>query len=231
MTPATQAPTRLAELEAELANHAHGRVPRELRRRQLVELATLLFSERGFAAASMDELAARAGVSKPVIYDLFGSKDGVLIEVIDQLGLELSQVVLEAVAGRTSPEDLLRAGSLAFFRLVGERSDTWAMIFGTTRSLSDASPEATAKLEEIRKRQDGLVAAAILAAARELGEEPDPLELSAITRGLNGVYEGLVEWWAEHPEVEAERLAEWVVALVLPGLEAMAGAARGPGRV
>ena len=231
MTPATQAPDRLAELEAELADHAHGRVPRELRRRQLLELATLLFSERGFAAASMDELAARAGVSKPVIYGLFGSKEGVLIAVIDQLGLELSQVVLDAVAGRTSPEDLLRAGSLAFFRFVGERGETWAMIFGTTRSLSDASPEATAKLEEIRKRQDGLVAAAILAAARELGEEPDPLELSAITRGLNGVYEGLVEWWAEHPEVEAERLAEWVVALVLPGLEAMAGASRGPGRV
>ena len=225
MTPRTQA------LEAELARHPHGRVPRELRRRQLLELATALFSERGYAAASMDELAARAGISKPVIYGLFGSKEGVLIAAIEDLGDELNRVVFEAVAGKTTPEELLRSGSLAFFRFIGERSETWAMIFGTTRSLSDASPEATARLDEIRRRQDVLVEGAIHAAARGLGGDPDPLEVSAITRGLNGVYEGLVEWWVLHPEVEAEQLAEWVVALVLPGLEAMAERARGAGGV
>ena len=220
------------EIEAELALHPHGRVPRELRRRQLLDLATALFSERSFAAASMDELAARAGVSKPVIYGLFGSKEGVRIAAIDELGVELNRVVFEAVAGQTTPEDLLRSGSIAFFRFIGERSDTWAMIFGTTRSLSDASPEATAKLDEIRRRQDALVGGAIRAAVRARGgEEPDPLEVSAITRGLNGVYEGLVEWWVEHPEVGAEQLAEWVVALVLPGLEAMAERAGGAGGV
>jgi len=227
VTSATQ-----TEIDAELARHPHGRVPRELRRRQLLALATTLFSERGFAAASMDELAARAGVSKPVIYGLFGSKEGLLIAAIDELGLELNQVVFEAVAGQTTPEDLLRSGSLAFFRFIGERSDTWAMIFGTSRSLSDASPEATAKLDEIRRRQDALVDGAIRAAVRGLGgDDPDPLEVSAITRGLNGVYEGLVEWWVEHPEVGAEQLADWVVALVLPGLEAMAERAGGAGRV
>ena len=227
MTSATQTPDRLTALQAELARHPHGRVPRELRRRQVLELATTLFSERGFAAASMDELASRAGVSKPVIYDLFGSKDGVLIAAIDELGLELNETVRTAVAGRSGPEDLLTAGSLAFFRFIGERSDTWAMIFSTARSLSDATPTASAKLDEIRRRQDGLVSAVLLAAAHELGGEPDPLEVSAITRGLNGVFEGMVEWWAEHPEVEAERLAGWVVGLVLPGLEAMAEANAG----
>ncbi len=50
---------------------------------------------------------------------------------------------------------------------------------------------------------------------------PDPLEVSAITRGLNGVYEGLVEWWDDHPDVPPEQLTEWVIALVLPGLRAM----------
>lgn len=237
MTSATQRPTqsaRRAALETELGRHAHGKVPRELRRRQLLELATDLFAERGFAAASMDELAARAGVSKPVIYGLFGSKEGLLIASIDALGAELNATVVAAVTGRTVPSELLHAGSLAFFGFVGERAETWAMIFGATRSLSDASPSASAKLEEIRRRQDGLVSAVIRAAARELGNEPDPLELSAVTRGLNGVYEGMVEWWADHPEVRPEQLTEWVMALILPGLEAMAaatGASRSAGRV
>ena len=209
--------------QAEIAAHAHGRVPRELRRRHLLELATELFSERGFAAASMDELAERGGVSKPVIYGLFGSKEGVLVAVIDELGIELNRAVVEAVAGKRGPEELLRSGSLAFFGFVGERSETWSMIFGATRSIETAaSTPAAAKIAEIRARQDMLVSAVILASAQELGGSPDQLEVSAITRALNGVYEGLVEWWTDHPEVEPEQLTEWVMVLILPGLEAMA---------
>jgi AcrR family transcriptional regulator len=213
---------RLASIETELKRHSHRRVPRELRRRHLLELATELFTERGFDAASMDELAQRAGVSKPVIYDQFGSKDGLLAEVVDALGIELNHAVILAVSGKTEPRDLLEGGSLAFYRFVGQRRGTWAMIFGAFRGVGDSPRAAQEKLDEIRARQDSLVATVILAAARARGNEPERLEVSAITRGLNGVYEGLVEWWEGHPEVSAERLAEWTVALVLPGLNEMA---------
>lgn len=224
MTSTTQASDRRAATDAELALHAHGRVPRELRRRQLLELATELFAERGYAAASMDELAGRAGVSKPVIYDAFGSKEGLLVAAIDELGLELAETVAAAVAGKTEPEDLLRAGSLAFFRFVGGRRGTWSMIFGATRTVAE-STSATEKLVEIRDRQDGLVSAVLLASAHEHGDDPDPVELGAITRALNGAYEGMVEWWESHPDVEPEQLTEWLLALVLPGLRAMADGA------
>ncbi len=177
----------------------------------------------------MDELALRAGVSKPVIYDQFGSKEGLFVAVIDDLGLELNQVVSEAVAGRTDPEDLLRAGSLAFFRFVGERSRTWAVAFGTVRTLDGSSVPVAEKLVEIRDRQDRLVASMIALVAHEAGNEPDPLELGAITRGLNGVYEGMVEWWQMHPRTPPEQLTEWVIALLLPGLLAMAATADATG--
>lgn len=216
---------RLAAIEQELAGHPHRRVPRDLRRRHLLELATELFSERGFEAASMDELAQRAGVSKPVIYDQFGSKEGLVVAVVDAMGIELNEAIRAAVDGRTDPEDLLRTGSLAFFHFVGERRATFAMAFGAVRTLDSTSVPLVEKVTEIRTRQDALVAAAIAATAQTLGGDPDPLEISAITRGLNGIYEGLVEWWDEHPEVPASQLAEWVVALVLPGLRAMSAAA------
>ena len=213
---------RRAAIDGELARHSHGRVPSELRRRQLLELATQLFTERGYAAASMDELATRAGVSKPVIYSQFSSKEGLLVATIDALGIELNEVVAAAVTAETDPEELLRAGSLAFFRFVGERHATWSMVFGATRSLDDRSLPGEEKIAEIRTRQDALVSAVILASARRLGGEPDPLEVGALTRGLNGVYEGMVEWWESHPEVAPEQLTDWVMGLVLPGLTAMA---------
>ena len=92
-SPRAQRNERLAAIEQELAGHPHRRVPRDLRRRHLLELATELFSERGFEAASMDELAQRAGVSKPVIYDQFGSKEGLVVAVVDAMGIELNEAI------------------------------------------------------------------------------------------------------------------------------------------
>lgn len=227
MTSATQPRNeRLAAIERELAAHPHRRVPRELRRRHLLELATELISERGYEATSMDELAARAGVSKPVVYDQFGSKEGVLVAVVDAMGIELAEVVRDAVAGRTDPEELLRSGSLAFFRFVRERRGTFRLAYGAVRTIDPSADAVTLKVAEIRARQDALVEAAIAATARALGGDPEPLEVEAITRALNGVYEGLVDWWDEHPDVEPEQLADWVIALVLPGLEQMAAGSR-----
>ena len=226
VTSSTQAPQTpsnptIAALEREIADHPHRRVPRDLRRRHIVALATELFSERGFEAGSMDELALRAGVSKPVIYDQFESKEGLIVAVIDEMGIELSEAVRNAVVGRTDPEEVLRAGSLAFFRFAAERRATFTMAFGAVRLLESGSKPVIEKVTEIRARQDALVAAAIAASSEAKGTRHDPLEISAITRGLNGVYEGLVEWWVEHPDVSPEQLTEWVVALVLPGLRAM----------
>ena len=66
----------MATAAQQVEGFQHGRVPRPVRERQLLELAEALFAERGYAGASMDELARRAGVTKPVVYELFGSKDG-----------------------------------------------------------------------------------------------------------------------------------------------------------
>ena len=68
----------MSESALQVTDFQHGRVPRAVRERQLLELAEELFAERGYAGTSMDELCRRAGVTKPVVYELFGSKDGPL---------------------------------------------------------------------------------------------------------------------------------------------------------
>ena len=84
---------------ARIEDFRHGRVPRALREGQLVELGEQLFAERGFAKASMDELARRAGVTKPVIYELFGSKEGLFEACLEGLAMRLAESIAEAARG------------------------------------------------------------------------------------------------------------------------------------
>ena len=70
-------------------------MPRPVRERQLVELGEQLFAERGFAKASMDELARRAGVTKPVIYELFQSKEGLFRACLEGLALRLAEEIAD----------------------------------------------------------------------------------------------------------------------------------------
>jgi AcrR family transcriptional regulator len=194
----------------EVARYAHGKVPRELRERQVLELAAELFAERGYAGASMDELAARAGISKPVVYDLVGSKEELFRAFLRKVADELAETVASAVTGQHDPESQIRAGSLAFFRFVAEHRRTWTVL---------AEGGAFAEEETaIRRRQDDLVTALLSEAAEE---PPDPLHVQALAHALNGAYEALALWWRDHPELSPETLADWLVELVLPGLEAM----------
>ena len=82
---------------ARIEDFAHGRVPRAVRERQIVELAEKLFSERGYPGSSMDELARRAGVTKPVVYELFGSKDGLFRACLERSAERLAALVAAAV--------------------------------------------------------------------------------------------------------------------------------------
>ena len=72
------------------------------RREQLLEVGRRLFAERGFDGTSVEEVALRAGVSKPVVYEHFGGKEGVYAVVVDREISALTTALTEALAGRTA---------------------------------------------------------------------------------------------------------------------------------
>jgi AcrR family transcriptional regulator len=184
----------------------HGRVPREVRERQLVELGEQLFAERGFAKASMDELARRAGVTKPVIYELFQSKEGLFRACLEALALRLAQQIADAARAEDEPEARLRAGGLAFLRFASENRVAYELLY--EGRFSDAAVS-------VRRRQ----AALILELMREIAPAGvDARELEVAAHAINSAYEGVAHWMWEHPDVPVERLADWTVELLLPGL-------------
>lgn len=210
-----------------VGRYRHGRVPRAVRERQVLELASELFAERGFAAASMDELASRAGVSKPVIYKLFGSKQDLFVACTEELGRELTEIVATAVEGSDGAEQLLRSGGEAFFRFIRDNRALWSVAYGTALVTRDSVDGVEGKLAELRERQNALVRAVIVTATAELGVELDELRAEAMARALNGIYEGLAAWAIERPEIPAEDLAQWVVEMTVPGLDALVERSRG----
>jgi AcrR family transcriptional regulator len=194
------------EAAGQIEGFRHGRVPRALRERQLVELGEELFAERGFAKASMDELARRAGVTKPVIYELFHSKEGLFRACLEGLALRLAQQIADAARAEQNPEARLRAGGLAFLRFASDNRVAYELLY--EGRFSDAAVS-------VRKRQATL----ILELMREMAPEGvDPRELELAAHAVNSAYEGVAHWMWDHPDVPLERLADWTVELLLPGL-------------
>jgi AcrR family transcriptional regulator len=194
------------EAAARIQDFRHGRVPRAVRERQLVELGEELFAERGFAKASMDELARRAGVTKPVIYELFGSKDGLFHACLEGLALRLAESIADAAREERDPEVRLRAGGLAFLRFARDNRVAYELLYEGRFSEAAAA---------VRRRQASL----ILELMRELAPgDVDPRELEVAANAVNSAYEGVAHWMWDHPDVGVEELADWTVELLLPGL-------------
>jgi AcrR family transcriptional regulator len=194
------------EAAGRIEDFRHGRVPRAVRERQLVELGEELFAERGFAGVSMDELARRAGVTKPVIYELFDSKEGLFRACLEGLALRLAEQIAASARAEESPEARLRAGGLAFLRFASDNRMAYELLY--EGRFSDA-------VVSVRRRQ----AALILELMKELAPAGvDPRELELAAHAVNSAYEGVAHWMWDHPDVPLDQLADWTVELLLPGL-------------
>jgi AcrR family transcriptional regulator len=185
----------------------HGQVPRPVRERQVLELAEALFAERGYGGASMDELARRAGVTKPVVYELFGSKDGLFGACVDRSIERLAAEIAAAVRAQDQPEARLRAGGLAFIRFAAGNRVAWDLMSMGGRFAEQARAVRSSQAELIR----GLM-------AEMAAEGTDPRELEVAAHAVNAAYEGVAHWMWEHPDVSIERIADWIADLLIPGL-------------
>lgn len=202
---------------SDVGRFPHGRVPRELRERQLLELAERLFAERGYHGAAMDELARRAGVSKPVIYGFFGSKESLYAACVERGARALAEQVAGAVRGEEDPRSRLRSGSAAFFRFIHEQREAWAILFEEPET--DGAGAFVQDAARIRERQSALMAGLLAESAAEGGTHVEPVRVEATAHALAGAYEFLARWWRRYPDLSPETLTDWFLDLTWPGLE------------
>jgi AcrR family transcriptional regulator len=201
----------------QVADFPHGRVPRAVREEQILAMAEELFAERGYEGASMDELARRTGVSKPVIYSLGGNKEELFRRCFERSGDELNARMVQAVAeSRGDLATEIRATARAFYEFIEDHSSAWAMLFSM-----DTGGRTEASVAAIRRRQAEFTAARIIGRAGDRGVALDPAQANAAAALLNSSYETLAHWRRDHPGTSTDQLVEWLVAFVVGGLEAL----------
>ena len=136
------------------------RLPAEQRRRQLLDVSCDVFGAGGFHATSMDDVAAGAGVTKPVLYQHFSSKRALFLELLEDVGQQLLTELAIATRGATTGRERVEAGFAAYFRFVTNNRAAFRVLFGASarndaefstvvRGVLDAVCEAIALLIDI----------------------------------------------------------------------------------
>jgi AcrR family transcriptional regulator len=188
--------------------YPRGRTPRAVREAQMVAAAERLFSEHGYHGVSMDEIATASGISKPMLYDYFGSKEGLFLACVERARGRLFEEIASAVRGAEEAEDALRAGVEAFLAFANEQRETWTVLFGEGGRFNEAA-------SAIRAEQAGLIAQLL----RELPgweREPDAEELDALAHVFVGAAEAIAFWAVARPGVTLDRVADHLMAVLWP---------------
>lgn len=183
------------------------------RERQILDAAVAVFGERGYQAASMDAVAERVGVTKPVLYAHFGSKEGLLLACIARARAELLEVTTTAAASAHGPEEMLRRGTLAFFEYLDRREPAWTLLYSESTVAGEA-------LEGIRAQQTDFIAALLAAQA----PDADPQRLAGWAQVIVGACERLALWRGSERTVTSEQATEYLMDLVWTGLSAVGSA-------
>ncbi|GAA3839771.1 TetR/AcrR family transcriptional regulator [Streptomyces chiangmaiensis] len=205
------------------------RMPRAVRERQMLDAAVQTFGRRGYMAASMDEIAELAGVSKPLVYLYLNSKDELFTACIRREAAALTEAVRAGVRPGFSADRQLWEGLCAFFTHTAQNPDGWSILHLRARTHGESfAAEVTAMREDIV----ALVTQLIAAAARDGGSPcsndggnpghrgsglPER-EIAGLAEALVGAAESLAAWANATPGVSARQAAATLMNFAWAGL-------------
>lgn len=180
-----------------------------------------IFAERGYADASMTEIAHAGGVTAAVIYDHFPSKQDLHGALLEEQTDALLAYVGGALAGAgPEPEQLMRAGVGAFFAFIQAHPFAWRLIFRDP----PADPAIAAVHTRIQERATQGISVFLDATAPELRHASPGREqtLEMFAQMLKMSLNGMAAWWYEHPSTAHEELVERVLEFCWSGLQHLA---------
>jgi AcrR family transcriptional regulator len=193
------------------------RLPREAREQQIMDCAIQVFARRGYSAASVDEIAALAGVSKPLVYLYLESKENLFLACARREEKRLVEAFQGAATEVATSELRLWAGINAFFTFVAGHGDSWAVLHRQAPGLGEAiSTELvrvrTSILDEVLTLVRGGIA--MSPGAARLGDT----DADFVAHALVGAADSLTDWMQRHPEESPERVTLRLMGMVWVGM-------------
>ncbi|HEX2050869.1 MAG TPA: TetR/AcrR family transcriptional regulator [Actinomycetota bacterium] len=183
------------------------------RRARIVAAARTVFAAKGFASASLDDVAARARITKPVIYDHFSSKDDLYVQVLQEGSDDLLRELLATLGARdAAPDDEVAAMLDALFAWIRSHPDHWRLLF--------REPTGPRRIMRAHKRIRVRAGAALAAELLNGHGDDDPQRVEMMSEMLAGAMHALTEWWYDHRDVPAEKLRDVAMAVLWDGLSA-----------
>ncbi|WP_328397825.1 TetR/AcrR family transcriptional regulator [Streptomyces sp. NBC_00390] len=198
------------------------RMPRAVREQQMMDAAVQTFGQRGYRAASMDEIAELAGVSKPLVYLYLNSKEELFTACIRREAKALTEAVQAAIQPELPADEQMWAGLEAFFRHTAENPDGWSVLHRQARTHGEPfAAEVTRMREEIADFVTGLIGAAArqgVPRASRRGADLADRDMAGLAQALVGAAESLAGWANETGGVSAKEAAGMMMNFAWTGL-------------
>ena len=180
------------------------RLPKPARRRQLLTAAQEVFVAQGYHAAAMDEIAERAGVSKPVLYQHFPGKQELYLALLDESVAALTATVRAALESTTDNKQRVSATFTAFFDFVGSTGQAFRLVF---ESDLRNQPEVRNRLDE-SSRDCAEMISEVIREDTGLGDE----EAHLLGMGLVGMAQDSATYWLSTGRAIPKDAAEQLMA-------------------
>ncbi len=181
------------------------------RRAQLIDVGRSVFAKNGYEATSMEEIADRAKVSKPVVYEHFGGKEGLYAVIVDR---EMDYVVrrISEAIGSGSPRERIERAALAFLTYVKDHPDGFSVLSQDSPSMATNRGRLSSLLNDLAERVGDIFASAF----KEAGYDPSTAPIYA--HALVGMVTFVGRWWIDVRKPAIEEVARHMAALAWMGL-------------
>ncbi|HXS62326.1 MAG TPA: TetR/AcrR family transcriptional regulator [Streptosporangiaceae bacterium] len=180
------------------------------RREQLLDVGRRLFAERGLDGTSIEEIAAQAGVSKPVVYEHFGGKEGLYAVVVDREVDRFLTMATELLSGEDTMEKFELA-AVALLHYIEDNSDGFRILVRDSNSASGSGTFASL-MSDIASQVEYLLADVL----KDRGY--DPKLAPVYSQMLVGMVAFAGQWWLDVRKPKLEEMAAHLVNLAWNGL-------------
>lgn len=188
-----------------------------MREQQIIDVAVQVFAKRGYHAASVDEIAEQAGISKPMVYLYLDSKEGLFIACVRREAERLTAAFQDAARGVHSPELRLWAGLSAFFAFVAHHRDSWVVLHRQAAQLGEGGTGELARARAaVMEQVAGLVRVSLSESAgpARLGEG----DAEFVAYALVGAADSLTDWMERHPRQTPDGVTVRLMNMVWLGM-------------